>query len=49
MDEDGLQWTQMGLDKLIWKACSTYNGQHQERTYFKTSYKHGKQQKMEEL
>jgi hypothetical protein len=35
-----------GLDKLVWKACSTYNGQHQEKTYYEISYK---QQRMEEF
>jgi ribosomal protein S24E len=35
-----------GLDKLVWRACSTCNGQHEENTYYKISYK---QQRMEEF
>jgi len=38
-----------GLDELVWRACSTCNGQCQEKTYYKTSYKLGKQQRMEEF
>jgi hypothetical protein len=35
------------LDESTWKACSTCNGQHQEKTYCETSYKLGKQWNME--
>jgi hypothetical protein len=30
-----------GFDELVWKACSTFSGQRQEETYYKTSYKLG--------
>jgi hypothetical protein len=46
-----LQWMKMnsnGLDKLVWKACSTCSGLHHERTCYKIFYELGKKRKMEE-
>jgi hypothetical protein len=38
-----------GLNKPISRAYSTCNGQHQNKTSYKTSYEFGKQQRMEQF